>query len=296
MRPIVIIILLLCLLSPIGAAEIRLTTDGTNKRDPLYIKGGQEIMYSYDETRALIRLMVMDAKELKPRPMFEDANKHQLNAAMSPDGKYIAFNECTGNLTAHFVIRHRDPRKDAHVKHGGRGGYRSPVFSPDSKHVFYCFAETGPQHIWRVTLDGKNKKQITEGTGVNNWPSFTPEGKTLVFGSSRTNTYEIYKSDVDGKNIKQLTHNKVMDIRPQVSPDGKRIVFTSVRDGNRELYMMDIEGKNVVRLTHHEERDDFATWHPDGKRIIYVGERRGRFDLYLLDVSAAPKTRAAKER
>ena len=130
MRPIVIIVLLLCLLSPIGAAEIRLTTDGTNKRDPIYIKGGQEIMYSYDETRALIRLMVMDAKELKPRPMFEDANKHQLNAAMSPDGKYIAFNECTGNLTAHFVIRHRDPRKDAHVKHGGRGGYRSPVFSP----------------------------------------------------------------------------------------------------------------------------------------------------------------------
>ena len=148
MRPIVIIVVLLCLLSPIGAAEIRLTTDGTNKRDPLYINGGQEIMYSYDETRALIRLMVMDAKELKPRPMFEDANKHQLNAAMSPDGKYIAFNECTGNLTAHFVIRHRDPRKDAHGKHGGRGGYRSPVFSPDSKHVFYCFAESGPQHIW----------------------------------------------------------------------------------------------------------------------------------------------------
>ena len=296
MRPIVIIILLLCLLSPIGAAEIRLTTDGTNKRDPLYIKGGQEIMYSYDETRALIRLMVMDAKELKPRPMFEDANKHQLNAAMSPDGKYIAFNECTGNLTAHFVIRHRDPRKDAHVKHGGRGGYRSPVFSPDSKHVFYCFAETGPQHIWRVTPDGKNKKQITEGTGVNNWPSLTPEGETLVFGSSRTNTYEIYKCDADGKNVKQLTHNKVMDIRPQVSPNGRRIVFTSVRDGNRELYMMDIEGKNVVRLTHHEERDDFAAWHPDGKRIIYVGERRGRFDLYLLDVSTAPKTRAAKDR
>ena len=296
MRPIVVVVLLLCLLSPIGAAEIRLTTDGTNKRDPHYIKGGQEIMYSYDETRALIRLMVMDAKELKPRPMFEDANKHQLNAAMSPDGKYIAFNECTGNLTAHFVIRHRDPRKDAHVKHGGRGGYRSPVFSPDSKHVFYCFAETGPQHIWRVTPDGKNKKQITEGTGVNNWPSFTPEGKTLVFGSSRTNTYEIYKCDADGKNVKQLTHNKVMDIRPRVSPDGKRIVFTSVRDGNRELYMMDIEGKNVVRLTHHEERDDFATWHPDGKRIIYVGERRGRFDLYLLEVPTAPNPRAAKER
>ena len=274
----------------LGAAEVRLTTDGTNKRDPRFINDGKEIMYSFDETRALIRLMVMDAKDLKPQPMFKDANKHQLNAAMSPDGKYIAFNECTGNLTAHFVIRHRDPRKDAHVKHGGRGGYRSPVFSPDSKFVFYCFAETGPQHIWRVTPDGKNKKQITEGTGVNNWPSFTPDGKTLVFGSSRTNTYEIYTSDADGKNVKRLTNNTVMDIRPEVSPDGRRIVFTSLRDGNRELYVMDIDGKNLRRLTHNDERDDYASWHPDGRRIIYVGERGGRFDLYLLDMPSATKT------
>ena len=124
----------------LSAETIRLTHDGTNKRDPRYFEGGRKIMYSFDETRALLRLMVMDAEALKPEPMFNDANKHQLNAAMSPDGKHIAFNECTGNLTAHFVIRRRDDRKDSFVKHGGRGGYRSPVFTRDSKHVLYCFA------------------------------------------------------------------------------------------------------------------------------------------------------------
>ena len=82
----------------------------------------------------------------------------------------------------------------------------------------------------------QGEKQITEGTGVNNWPSFSLDGKTLVYGSSRTNTYEIYSSDADGKNVKQLTDNEAMDIRPEISPDGKRIVFTSMRDGNRELY------------------------------------------------------------
>ena len=273
----------------LSAETIRLTHDGTNKRDPRYFEGGRKIMYSFDETRALLRLMVMDAEALKPEPMFNDANKHQLNAAMSPDGKHIAFNECTGNLTAHFVIRRRDDRKDSFVKHGGRGGYRSPVFTHDSKHVLYCFAETGPQHIWRVTLDGKEKKQITEGTGVNNWPSFSPDGKTLVYGSSRTNTYEIYSSDADGKNVKQLTDNEALDIRPEISPDGKRIVFTSMRDGNRELYVMDVDGQNQRRLTFHEERDDYASWHPDGQRIIFVGEREGRFDLYLMDVPTKGK-------
>ena len=284
-----IFLLLLGWTLPISAEIIRLTQDGTNKRDPRYIEGGSKIMYSFDETRALLRLMVMDAEERKPKPFFNDANKHQLNAAMSPDGKHIAFNECTGNLTAHFVIRQLGDRKDSFVKHGGRGGYRSPVFTRDSKHVLYCFAETGPQHIWRVTLDGKEKKQITEGTGVNNWPSFSPDGKTLVYGSSRTNTYEIYSSDADGQNVKQLTDNEAMDIRPEISPDGKRIVFTSMRDGNRELYVMDVDGKNQQRLTFHEERDDYASWHPDGRRILFVGEREGSFDLYLMDVPAKGK-------
>ena len=137
----VLLFLFLCGFALSSSADlIRLTHDGTNKRDPRYIEGGSKIMYSFDETRALLRLMVMDAEERKPKPFFNDANKHQLNAAMSPDGKHIAFNECTGNLTAHFVIRRLGDRKDSFVKHGGRGGYRSPVFTRDSKHVLYCFA------------------------------------------------------------------------------------------------------------------------------------------------------------
>ena len=73
----------------LSAETIRLTHDGTNKRDPRYFEGGRKIMYSFDETRALLRLMVMDAEALKPEPMFNDANKHQLNAAMSPDASTL---------------------------------------------------------------------------------------------------------------------------------------------------------------------------------------------------------------
>ena len=59
----------------LSAETILLTHDGTNKRDPRDFDGGRKIMYSFDETRALLRLMVMDAEELKPELMFNDANK-----------------------------------------------------------------------------------------------------------------------------------------------------------------------------------------------------------------------------
>ncbi|MDA1017820.1 MAG: hypothetical protein O3A00_25600, partial [Planctomycetota bacterium] len=180
--------------SAVDAAEpIRLTTDGTNKRDPRFIENGKTLVFCYDEGPDLVRMMRMDLRKRVATPMFSDAgNKHNLEPSFSRDGRFVAFTECTGNLTAQLVIRDLKQNKDAHVRHSGRGGTRSPVISPDGKQVIYAFAETGPQQLWSVDTDGKNKKQLTHCSGVSNWPTMTPDGKTIVFSNSRENNYEIY--------------------------------------------------------------------------------------------------------
>jgi TolB protein len=261
----------------------QLTHDGSNKRDPRFIAGGDEIIYCYDETPVLIRMMRMRADELKPTPMFEDAgNKHQLEPSLSPDQRYIVFTECVGNLKARLVIRDQRDKKDAAIEHNGRGGTRSPCFSPGSDLVVYAFAETGPQQLWSVKPDGSEKKQLTESQGISNWPTFTPDGKRIVFANSQENNYEIYSMNLDGTDQKRLTENSLMDIRPQVSLDGKRIAFTSTRGGTYDVYVMDIDGKNVQQITDSEERNDYPAWHPDGKHLVFVGERGGRFDLFMV--------------
>ncbi|MFP6615778.1 MAG: hypothetical protein VCB26_05200 [Candidatus Hydrogenedentota bacterium] len=274
--------------APIGSAAepVRLTRDGTNKRDPRFIEGGEALIYCYDETAALIRMMQINLPDGEPTPVFEDAgNNHHLEPDVSADGRYIAYTQCTGNLTARLVIRDRQESKQAYVTHSGRGGTRSPVFSPDGKHVVYAFAETGPQQLWSVNLLGQEKKQLTHCQGLSNWPAFTPDGKRIVFSNSRENNYEIYSMKVDGSDEKRLTSNTVMDIRPTVSPDGKRIAFVSTRDGNVEVYVANIDGTVVQRITHNEERDDYPSWHPDSRHLVMVSERDGLFDLYLVDVA-----------
>ena len=101
-------LLVTCLITNAASAAdlVQLTDDGALKRDPRFINGGAEILYCYDENPDLVRMMKMRADERKPVPIFEDAgNKHQLEPACSPDGRYIVFTECTGNLTARLVIR-----------------------------------------------------------------------------------------------------------------------------------------------------------------------------------------------
>lgn len=267
---------------------VRITTDGVFKRDPRFIEGGSHIMYCFDENPALIRMMKLKLGEKEARPMFNDAgNKHHIEPVFSPNGRYIVFTECTGNLTARLVLRDLQAKMDAYITHAGRGGTRSPVISPDSQLVVYAFAETGPQQLWTVRPDGKEKKQLTRSQGISNWPSFLPDGKRIVFANSRENNYEIYSMNLNGTDEKRLTKNKVMDIRPMVSPDGSQVAFTIMRDGNYEVYVMNIDGSNVRRLTHHEERDDYPAWHPNGRQLVIVSERDGQHDLYLIDV---PKT------
>ena len=270
---------------------VQYTTDGTNKRDPSFIEDGKSLIYCYDETAALVRMMRINLPDLEPKPVFEDAgDKHHIEPSVSPNGRYIAYTQCTGNLTARLVIRDQQEKSEAYITHSGRGGTRSPVFSPDNKLVVYAFAETGPQQLWSVDTAGKEKQQLTQCQGISNWPTFTPDGQSIVFSNSRENNYEIYSMHLDGSDEKRLTENTIMDIRPAASPDGKRIAFVSTRDGNYEIYVMNFDGTEVLRVTNSDERDDYPSWHPNGRQLLMVSERDGLFDLYLVDV---PEPKAA---
>ena len=282
------VLLLLCWSATGIAAESaeRLTDDGVFKRDPVFIDEGTALVYCYDEHPDLIRTLRLSLTDGTSAPLFSDvADKHHIEPAFSPDGQYIAYTQCTGNLSPRLVIRNLQNNEAAYVTHSGRGGTRSPTFTPDGKRVVYAFAETGPQQLWSVNLQGKEKRQLTETEGISNWPTFSPDGQVIVFANSRTNNYEIYTMKADGSEHRQLTDNRVMDIRPALSPDGKQIAFTSTRDGNYEVYTMRTDGTGIRRLTNHPERDDYPAWHPDGERLIVVSERDGQHDLYLLQVA-----------
>lgn len=262
---------------------VQITDDGRLKRDPVFIQGGDVLVYGVDEGTDKIRLMRMEMETGETQPLHTTAPRSELEPAFSPDGRYYALNHNTGNLSMKMIIRNTKGEADVDLAVKGRGGMRSPVFTPDSKHVVYCFAEDVTQHIFRVDVKGQNKKQLTDGRGVNNWPSLTPDGKTIVFSSSRHGDYEIYAMNADGSDVRRLTESPTQDIRPRVSPDGTRIAFISSRHGNRELYVMSLDGQNVQRITNHEERDDYPSWHPDSRHIVLVSERKGRHDLYLLN-------------
>ncbi len=264
---------------------VRLTDDGRSKSDPVFVSGGKQLVFTLLETDDRLRLMRMTLSGRKIEPMHKDVTKSEFEPAFSPDGRYYAFVQSRGNLNLALVIRDTLEDKQSEIPPGGGfSGLRSPAITPDARRVLYCYPEEGRQHIFSVNMQAKDKKQLTDSSGVNNWPCISRDGKQVVFGSTRDGNFEIYVMNSDGGNVRRLTESRRQDMRPEFSPDGKQIAFTSSRDGNYEIYLMNVDGSGLRRVTNHRERDDYATWHPDGKRLAVVSERAGRHDLYLYDV------------
>jgi TolB protein len=267
-----------------GAAPRRLTSDGRLKMDPVFVRSGEELVFTVQETPNQLSLMRLKLADGSVERLHPQASTSEFEATFSRDGQIYAFVQSRANLNLKLVLRDTRENKDAVFDPGGGfAGMRRPSLAPDGSRVVFSIPSPTGQRIASLNRQGQDRKDLTL-TGINNWPAFSPDGKQIAFGSSRDGTFEICVMNADGGEVRRLTHNDSLDMRPAWSPDGKRLAFTSNRDGQYEIYVMNADGSQQRRVTHHAERDDYATWHPDGRHLVIVSERQGRFDLYLVAV------------
>ena len=273
----------------------RLTNDGRIKFTPVFLDADTLAYVDFEkpELTVIKRIKLSDGVVT---PLHAKADTQELEPAFFAGGNRCVYLRARGTLSVSMVIRDETNGSRIEVPpENGFCGFRCPTFSRDGKRVVFSYAAGGFQDLYSVNRgSGKDRRQLTKNSGINNWPDFSPDGRQIIFGSTRHGNFELYMMRADGSDVRRLTDNPFQDLRPRFSPDGRQIAFTSTRDGNHEIYVMQADGSRVRRITGHSERDDYAAWHPDGKRLAIVSERNGSHDLYLLDVSSEARPTAAE--
>lgn len=86
-----------------------------------------------------------------------------------------------------------------------------PQISPDGKWVAYVQAtvdleaNTTARHLWLVTAEGGEPKQLTRGDGADTRPRWSPDSQTIAFISTRGGKSQIWLIPTNGGEARPLT-------------------------------------------------------------------------------------------
>jgi serine/threonine protein kinase len=137
------------------------------------------------------------------------------------------------------------------------------AWTPEGKIVFSSKA-TGSLDIWTMDGDGRNLKQLTTNSRINDHPSVSTDGQYVIFASDRAGAFNVWRMDIDGGNPRQLTSGSGEE-NPQCTPDRKWVVYTLLGAGKPTLWRVSIDGGAPQQLTDRYTAGPSVS--PDGKSI-----------------------------
>ena len=253
-------------------------------------------------------VFVMDWDGSNIRPI----SAHQaiaLSPAWSPDGRYVAYTafvkhlnsgKTNSDLFLYDIVT--NSRKILSYRPGINSG---AAFSPDGKSIFLTLSEDGNSDIFKIGLDGKVQKKITNGPNgaANVEPALSPNGKLMAYSSERGGPASIYILDIDDSNAKpkRITFAGQLNNSPSWSPDGKQIAFAGYDEGRFDVFIMNSDGSKLHRLTSAKKsngkpaNNEHPSFSPDGRFIVFDSDRSGTNQIYVMAPDGSNERRVTQD-
>ncbi len=177
----------------------------------------------------------------------------------------------------------------------------APVWSPDSRWLYFISNRHGPRDIYAQRLSGTGQPsggpvRLTTGLGAHTI-SLSQDGRRLAYASltAESNIWALALTGpfpVSGSAAVKVTKGSQSTESAGVSGDGKWLFYDSDLGGNMDLYRMSLATGIPERLTT-DPSDDFApVISPDGREVAFHSWRgRGSRDIYVMPLDGGPVQR-----
>ena len=199
-------------------------------------------------------------------------------AAISPDGKYVAYVVLDSHQTSSLWVRQLATSSNAQIIPAAEVEYGGLTFSRDSNHIYYPAREKGASKytLYRIPFLGGAAQKIL--ADMPNPISFSPDGQRFVYRRSfpgRSGS-ALYVANADGSGEQQIAWLNPPEFfwDPAWSPDSKVIVCSAGHaDGGRNRYIVEVSANDwkIKPITSQKWRwAGPVEWLPDSKGFLLI--------------------------
>src|SRR6185312_6911645 len=241
-------------------------------------------------------LVVLGFLLLRSRPApFENfemikvaATEKASQAAISPDGKYVAYGLIEGGPELYPAPEAEGPKEGLWLSNlatvsaipispATPGTYVGVSFSPDGDYVYSVRANADRGALYRTPVLGGSTRRLLAGVD-SNAVAPSPDGKRLAFlrMSPRHGQAMLMTANADGTNLLQMAVLKTLRVLggagPAWSPDGRTIVCPVVSLEGSSLVAIPVNGGPQRPLTSAKWKwIESMAWLFDGRGLVVNG-------------------------
>jgi len=182
----------------------------------------------------LDRWLHRDAGEGAPTLTYITSSGHDQNAALSPDGKTIAFMSDRDG-TARLWIQQLATGGEAPVTAGPDD---APRFSPDGGSLLFIRSERESSALYRIALVGGEPRKILDDAREADW---SPDGERVAIVRGGAGGHDaVLVAAADGSQVRELYRATDRTLAgPRYSPDGRWIaVMSGAQAGSRAQILL----------------------------------------------------------
>jgi len=214
--------------------------------------------------------------------------------APSPDGRYLAYVDETGNLAVRDLTTGETRRLTNNA--GGWQYVETLVFSPDGQQIAYGWRnDPGECEIRVVDTDGAEPRVLYRAEDHEILPTdWSQDGASILALLRRDTPYNdadivsVAVSDGSPTVLKHFDPGPGPDLRRlRYSPDSRFVAydFPVNQEGNRDIFVLSVADGEVATLVEHPAQEQLLGWAPDGNSVLFLSDRAGGWGAWLIPVA-----------